>query len=51
MKTDNTRSKLHVYGAMSARGADRAGKTLANAVLVLASMIGISAVVWVARWW
>lgn len=51
MKTDSTRSKLHVHGAMSTRGADRAGNKLANAVLVLASAIGISVVVWAARWW
>lgn len=51
MKTDGSRHKLQIQGAMSTRGADRAGQRLATAALVLAWAMGVAAIIYAARWW
>ena len=51
MKNEANRNKLQIWGAMSTRGADVAGRILANAALVLASAIGAATFVWAVRWW
>lgn len=51
MKNGNNRNKLEIQGAMSTRGADRAGNKLANAALFIAIAIGLAALVFAIRWW
>jgi hypothetical protein len=50
--TKNTpKSHLGVKGAMTKKGADRAGNKLSNAALILASGIAAAIVIWAVRWW
>ena len=51
MKSDSNRHKLQIQGAMSTRGADRAGQRLATAALIFACTMGIAAIICAARWW
>lgn len=52
MNNQANRNKLQIWGAMSTRGADKAGQLLAIAALVLACTFGAAAIIYAARsWW
>lgn len=51
MKNEANRNKLQIWSAMSTRGAEVAGRILANAALVLASAVGAATFVRAVRWW
>jgi hypothetical protein len=51
MRNRNSRTNLSIFGAMSSKGADRAGNKLANAALLLASGVVVALLIGVIRWW
>ncbi|HFW4798337.1 TPA: hypothetical protein ACIBS5_003780 [Salmonella enterica subsp. diarizonae serovar 60-67:z35:-] len=49
MEKFNTKADLKVDGKMSEKGADKAGLIIAIAVLVIATGVAVSAVLWAAH--